>query len=463
MKKINKFWKIYIFSVTVFLLVGAIALSVIYVALGSYENGAEELREAEESVQAAESLAAAESEAAALAAEQAAELAKRDELERESLQRLLNLKAVGCALSAIGALRSELTEASRNASPEKAVGAFVSRLNAGETAALASICQNTVSKYEKPGALTTYLSSLGKFTFKMTSSLTSELYASGTLAATLTLSEAKLSDFGFMCYEVSSAVCVLPELSYTVSAPHGAELSVNANVAAADRTYTDKRFDDVPAKYGVPQTDEYLLSHFIFTPEFSSVLTAGNEKAVLPMRADGGKIEFLPLENESYKAALTERAILLAIKYGDFVAGDIEFSDLKPFLLRGTPLYSTLAGYNNDWYFGHSSMDNINSNLVDFIVYSESLVYARVQYRQVLYNGGGGVLRRVDIDFEIYMVCTGQPDIPDITDAETTVPDETSVADTAREYATDDTGAETEIPPEELPYADWVIAALYSK
>ena len=42
MKKINKFWKIYIFSVTVFWLVGAIALSVIYVALGSYENGAED-------------------------------------------------------------------------------------------------------------------------------------------------------------------------------------------------------------------------------------------------------------------------------------------------------------------------------------------------------------------------------------------------------------------------------------
>ena len=166
-----------------------------------------------------------------------------------------------------------------------------------------------------------------------------------------------------------------------------------------------KTFDDlmearkvVAKSFDVPACADYTAEGFVSRPVIEAKID-GRDCAVVRY---SDKTVFLTPSGDTYEKELHGTLFGLCGKYSDFVAGAFKFSELKPYLWRGTNLYKTLSEFDNRWYYNYDHIGNEGEKFTDFKVYSEDLVSFHAEYTQVLYDANNKVRFRIKIKLDVY-------------------------------------------------------------
>lgn len=384
MKKIPKFWKIYIFSVAAVVLLSCIFLLVLSGNLKNYERTAQ--REA----------------AAKRAAEAEHRLQLRDEAERLSgagIEKRRDLilavvKAADCA-------SAQISDAV-NSSPERIMDAVISSLNEHGIAAVSEYVKCDTGKYEDPNAVFRYIDGLpGAFSYETLSRL-EYLLKKSDVEAKITLDENKSEK----SFKISSVSVTLPLVSHKVSAPEGARITVNGKDADEQPEYEKQSFaDSIPSSFSVPEIALYEFDGFVYRPQIKAYLN-GKECSAENYE---NKTVFTSPADDRYKTELFDRICELSFAYSDFVAGAFKFEEMKPFLYSGTKLYRNLSSFDNRWYYEFHHIVNENPRITDYAVIDDNLISAHIEFNQSLRSEKDKTYRDVKIKLTVYIGCDKVP------------------------------------------------------
>ena len=426
-KKKPSFLMIYFTAVIVFLLLSTVFFVVMAVMLNNYEANAESKRiaahQASESARiAAEEARAAEEESRAAESERIQrELeSERAKAEKDFINRQNTVQ--NAAMSAAEEIKSAAKKL-ENSGSAAYVSALAARLDKEGSSVLTALCSGGLSAYEPEDAVAAlYDGTPGKYNYEMTSELSARI-TKGSLYFEITL-EKTLKDGYIPEYSLTGAECSVVYRSYTVTAPDGADVTVNGKaVTETPRKENAAAAKDVPAVFAPPRAAVYELNGFINAPTVSATLGG----TALQCLVTDGAFEFpFPAADKEitdlYAAELSGRLLELTFKYTDFIAGVFKFDEIKDGIYKNAKLYKTLSGFDNRWYYTFDHIENENAKISNITVLSDRLVSARVSYDQMLYDENGKRLRKVSMKFDVITGCPSEPAVPDPDDADKLYP-----------------------------------------
>lgn len=402
-KRLSKFWKIYIFVITLIIIGSLIFFAILTDNLRRYEITSSEARA--EMSREAEMSRAAESEAEAQRQfEEKNRSEQSGEAAIESRAELLEL------ISDAEKSGVEHVSVSLNSTPDKVMDALLSELNKKGASALTGILSYSIGKYEKQGAAIKYIDGApGEYSYKSAGGSQYSI-SKGDLKINVTLKENGTDAEGHKTYALSAASVSLPLVSYKIDAPDSAAITVNGvDLNEAPSITSTGLPDSVPSAFGVPSTASYTLDGFIYRPEVSAEMDGA--ECVLLQYEDRFVVK-TPSE-EKLKTELNERISELCFAYSDFVAGAFDFEALKPYLYGNTDLYSRLKSFDNRWYYNYDHIRNDNAVISYLTVYSERLVSAHIEYTQVLLDVNDKVRFNIKIKLDVYVGCDENGDSGD--------------------------------------------------
>ena len=388
-KNLPLFWRIYIFTVTVIV----ILCCVFFVFLSNYLRGYEQDAAYARSVEAAEN-ARAESER--LKAEERRRFEEQDSLELSAAEALGKRDALGILAASADDAGRRIALLSLDVTPAQAMERFVADLGGG-VSRFSRIISCNIGEYELTENLYSYLDSLeGEYTYSRSSDTTYSISKPGmTAVATLTASEKD----GHKSYDVTKLDVTVPLDSYSFEAPENAVVTVNGKVFTGKATLSPITLPSfIPKSFDVPACADYTAEGFVSRPVIEAKID-GRDCAVVRY---SDKTVFLTPSGDTYEKELHGTLFGLCGKYSDFVAGAFKFSELKPYLWRGTNLYKTLSEFDNRWYYNYDHIGNEGEKFTDFKVYSEDLVSFHAEYTQVLYDANNKVRFRIKIKLDVY-------------------------------------------------------------
>ena len=280
MKKISKFWLIYVLSVAVIIILICVVLVILSSYLKNYEIKAQK-------------------EAAVKRAAEAQHLLEvKDEAERQSGAEIAIRKNLILTVKNAADSASVYIEEAVSSSPERVMDAILSSLNEHGISAVTEYVKCEVGKYEDPDTVFKYIDSLpGEFSYETVSKLEYTLKKGG-LDMAVSLSEEQ----GEKTYGISSVSVSLPLLSHKVSAPEGARVTVNGRDADEQPQYEKQSYaDSIPSSFSVPQTALYEFDGFVYRPEIKAYV-GGKECAAVNYE---GKTVFKAPSDNTYLSQLS--------------------------------------------------------------------------------------------------------------------------------------------------------------
>ena len=395
MRKISKFWKVYIFAVTVAVILSVGLLLAMTAYLKGYEVNAAEKRKAEAREAEISRAYESESEAARLAEE-------KNMAELEVGSDILMLDNMKDAVSAAAAAAEKHVILSVDSSPERVMETLIASLRHNGIRSLEDVLVCSTGKYESRSSVIRYLDGLpGEYSYEKLSELEYRLRKDEKIAD-IKLSVQNIREDGHKVYGVASAEAEIPLFRIVVEAPEGAVITANGKTVDDAPELTVRAVPDyVPKKFKVPSVARYELRGFIYEPELEAVY--GGSECVKIRYED--KISFLTPSSDIYKTELNEKIFTLCFAYSDFVAGARDFNSIKPVLYPGTKLYDGLSGFDNRWYYNFDHITNADARISYFTVWSENLVSAHVEYTQELRSETDRVNFRIKIPLDVYIGC----------------------------------------------------------
>ena len=399
-KKLSKFWKIYIFVITIFVLGSLIFFAILTDNLRKYEITSSEARAADEREAEISRQAESEAEESRLADE-------KDKSERHGEAALESREALLELLSEAEKNALEHVSVSMNAAPDKVMDTLVSELNKNGISCLSDILSYNIGKYEKTASVKKYIDGInGEYSYNSVGDARYDIYK-GDLKISVTLKENGYDDEGHKTYALSSASVSLPLKSYKVEAPDNAEITVNG--AKLEEKPTEAKSsvaDSVPKSFSVPSVLSYTLDGFLYRPDVSAKIDG--EECVLLKYDD--RLVFKAPSEQTLEVELDERICELCFAYSDFVAGAFDFDTLKPYLYKNTDLYSRLSTFDNRWYYNYDHIRNDNAKITNLAVHSDRLVSAHIEYTQVLLDENDKARFNIKIKLDIYVGCGAKDD-----------------------------------------------------
>lgn len=398
-KKIPLFWKIYIFAVTLIVLICCGFFVILSVNLRHYEQA--QTQERSEARREAE-----------ISAELAAKAAAQSEYEARDSAELAGA-GIPSARDALLAAEEEARAAahgfvstSLDSTPEKVMDALMAELRDKGAAAVRGILSLNVGKYESEQNALSYIDSApGEYAYEKSGDSVYRV-KKGSLNGEAVLKTEKRAD-GRKIYSVELLRFDLPYTDFRFQTPENAVITVNGKKVDETPSITDVALPDfVPAALSVPGAAYYELGGFIKMPAVSAVIDG--KECVRINYPD--KTVFLTPSDAEYKETLIPVLSNLSFSYSDFVAGVYGFSTLKQYLWKGTKLYDALSVFDNRWYYNYDHIGNLNVKVTDFTVYSEDLVSAHIEYTQTLYDKNDKVRFRIPIKLDVFMGRTGGAD-----------------------------------------------------
>ncbi len=388
MKKIPKFWKIYIFAVTVTVMLCIIALIVLGGYLKSYEYTAVQNAKAAEAHRLFE---------------------EKENAERQSGVTVSKRLKLISAVKEAGDMAAAYADSSVGLSAAEFMDALVASLNENGISGFSDKIDCRIGKYEDPASVTKYIDDLpGEYSHEKISAFVYSL-TKGTLTSKVTLSEGENNDKGHKTFVVSSISVSLPLMSCRVSAPEEATLKVNGMTVDDEPVLEDPNVPDlIPSSFKISKTALYVFEGFIYRPQIKAYI--GEDECMPETRTD--RTAYLYPSNGKYRSTLVDRVFLLSFAYSDYVAGSVKFEEIKDYLYPDTKFYGNLAGFDTRWYYDYTSLENANAVITNFTVLSDRLVFAEVTYDQLLYRGTR-VYKTVPIKLRVYMGCEKTSQIKD--------------------------------------------------
>lgn len=388
MKKIPKFWKIYIFTVTAVILLFCVLLIVLGGFLRSYEITSQEKKAAER------------------AEESQRIYDEREAAERQSGAEISKHTALLSAVSNAARLASSYAEDSIESSADHVMTALVSSLNEKGASAVSSYADFGLSKYEDQTLAVNYIDGIqGAYSCEKITDLEYELKKSG-ISASVKLKEEQNAEKDRKTYGISSITFSLPLSSYVVIAPSGSRVTVNGADVTDTPEYKKPDYADmIPSSFSVPNEAHYEFAGFINKPEIKAY-TDGKECS--GSSYDGG-VTFSSPSNEQYKAELFDRICELSFAYSDFVAGAFNFESMRTYLYSGTKLYDYLSTFDNRWYYDFHHIVNENAKIKSLTVLSDNLVAAQIEFNQSLRSATDRTYDDIKIELTVYVGCSKVP------------------------------------------------------
>ena len=392
MKKLPLFWKIYIFAVTVVILLICGFFVILSINLRKYEQTAEEDRRTRR-------LEAEAAEQSRALSEELREYEERDsaELAEATLpSRLAEL--IGAASSAHSAGRT-FVSSSLDSTPEKIMDALVYELDKNGISAVRGVLSYTVGKYESEDSVISYIDSMeGRYAYEKTDELNYRL-KKGAFAAAVELSSSRRED-GRKTYALKKVSPVLPLITFRFQAPENAVVTLNGKPVTETPVMTRIETPDfVPASLSVPDCADYEITGLLSRPAVTALIDGRD--CVRVNYPD--KTVFLTPSADEYGETILPYLSELSFSYSDFVAGVFKFAEMKKYLWSKTKLYDTLASFDNRWYYNYDHIRNLDVKVTDLTVWSEQLVSAHIEYTQTLYDEKDKVRFRFPIKLDVFI------------------------------------------------------------
>ena len=387
-KKIPKFWKIFIIAVVAIVFSCCVFLIIFDGNLRAYEI----MKQKE-----------ADNRTAAIMQR---EYGEKEYAEREGSYGISRRSSLITAVNNSSDRASDYVKKIVESSPEKVIEAIVASLNENGAASIAEHLVSNAGKYEDPASVSAYIDSLpGAYSYKMISELEYSVFK-GTFEAKVALSEGKDSEKGLKTYGITSVSVSLPLKTYTAQAPAGARLTVNGKTVEEEPRLEKQNYSGIiPSSFSIPDTAFYEFDGFIYKPEIKAYLD-GTECVY----ADGGdKAIFLDPVCNKYKSELFERICVLTFAYSDYVAGAIKFDEVSKCLYPGTDFKDNLAHFDTRWYYDFHHIVNTNAKITQLNVISENLVSAHIVFEQSLRSEKDHETKSVKIELDVYVGCGKVP------------------------------------------------------
>jgi len=391
---VSKFWKIYIFVITLFIIACCVFFLIFSLNLRQYERTAAQQR------------LEREREAAALRAEEDEAEAQRrfdekNEKELSAAAALAKREQLLNVLQSAEKTALEHVSVSLDSSPEKVMDALMAELKKKGGCCLSGVLKVTIGKYEDMSSVYKYIdTTAGEYSYEKSSELLYKI-KKGTLTLDANLTEGAADGYGHKTYSLASVSLSLPLCSYRTEAPEGAVITVNGKTVTETPSIKKQEVSkSVPSSFDVPSVATYSFEGFIYRPQITATL---DEMACIKVDYED-KVVFKSPYDRKDKTELYDRICICAFSYSDFVAGEFEFGTLKPYLYPNTALYRGLESFDNRWYYSYTSIDNANAEITDFTVISERLIFLHLEYDQLLYDKDR-VYKKVPIKLDIYLGC----------------------------------------------------------
>ena len=383
MKKLPKFWNIYIITVLVIILLSCVFMIVLSVNLRNYEKTAQEQAAAKRTF---ESLKISE---------------EKDEAERQSGYELSKRNDLISAVKNASDLAEDHISAAFGSSPEHIMDAMIASLHEKGVSVLSNYLSVEIGKYEDQSSVSKYIDALpGTYSYEMISRLEC-LLKKGSLEAKVTFVKGADEEYG-----ISSVSVSLPLSSYKVTVPEGARLTVNGKEADEQPTLEKQSFADmIPSSFSLPMIAVYEFDGFIYKPEFKAY--KNNKECEATETAD--TTVFTEVSDGKYKSELFDRICELSFAYSDFVAGAFKFNEMSPYLYSGTKLYKNLSSFDNRWYYEFHHIVNENPKITNFTVLSKNLVSAHIEFNQSLRSEKDRTYNDIKIALTVYVGCDRVP------------------------------------------------------
>lgn len=133
---------------------------------------------------------------------------------------------------------------------------------------------------------------------------------------------------------------------------------------------------------GKPKMRTYKLTGLMNPPEIRFYNANGEEIPVSP--ENGVYTCGLPTLDSSLAKEAEEFATEFAKLYSEFVAYDIYFADLKPYLKKGTEFYDNLKTFNAQFYTPHQGYEFREEKILGTTQYSDACFTVKPEYDHVI-------------------------------------------------------------------------------
>ncbi len=188
-------------------------------------------------------------------------------------------------------------------------------------------------------------------------------------------------------YSDISGISAEMETSVKVTLPSTCTFTINGRQPEGE-PYTEeeipeaKRFGDRLSSEPVMRS--YTISGLMSTPD---IRIFDKNNAQLPVTIDGSEYSaVLPTTDPILAQQAEDFVYQFAQLYNQFISYDIEFSDLKPYMLKGTEFYKNLSGFRAQYYSYHTGFEFRNKELLNTTQYDENCFSVSLEYDHVVFT-----------------------------------------------------------------------------
>lgn len=328
----------------------------------------------------------------------------------------LSVIAVIAVCAVIGWLSDFLTDY-ESSQQKYVINDIVAELESGELSKVFSGTEIKVSDFENEQTYKDAFAATlnGKFTCIKNQKESTEkrpvytLKSDGKAFASLALKEkADKTKHGFSLYEFDTVygIDVPKNESVTITAPENYKITVNGTaLTSAHRKKTEAvplsdKFGDYLSQ--TPMMATYYIDGLINAPVVFATDESGKEcSAQYDEKAKTYTYPFGKCENKEAEAFAFE----FSHRYSEYIADDIGFGQLSPYIDANAKLYLDMYYYEGKYYSWHSDYDFRNEETVEVLKYSDDCLSVRVKYDHVIIYGGEDHI--YPADNTVYLVKNG--------------------------------------------------------
>jgi len=184
---------------------------------------------------------------------------------------------------------------------------------------------------------------------------------------------------------------VIPAKTAVIQVPPGVKLTLNGTAVTADyklavSTYTPEYYKNVKDDKMKLNMDTYQIGGLVAISSIEAVTATGEACEVSLLKEDkenntSTNIVKLPIPADKVQElkSITET---ITKKYAEFVAKDVSFADLAPYLYQKTKLYDDLKEFYNGWFTGHQTygFENVEFFSLQYFNDTHSAVGIKFKY-----------------------------------------------------------------------------------
>lgn len=204
-------------------------------------------------------------------------------------------------------------------------------------------------------------------------------------------------------------VQAIPTKTVAIQTPPGVALNLNGVAVTNDYklatpTYSLDFYKNIKDDFKNLSVESYEIKDIVAISSIDAKTAAGDACEVVLQTDKDGIVTYivkLPLP-KTQEAEIKARTEVITKKYAEFVAKDVVFSALTPYLYKNTKLYDDLKEFYNGWFTPHTSYGFENVNFFDMQSFDDTHCAVGIEFNYFVYKFG----KRFDyhVKYNVYLI-----------------------------------------------------------